>query len=322
MEKEQKANYLAVDIGGTAVKIGLVDGEGNFLHTSEYRVDFDGYETPILDTVIKSCEIFLEEFDQDQVPLLAIGVSATGSINTVKGTVDGSAGHVKNWKGSRIKERMEARFPVPVYVLNDANAAALGEVWLGAAKGKRNVVAVTIGTGVGGGIIVNSELLLGASGFAGEIGHITLCYGGRDCPCGNTGCLEEYASMTALVGEVRREIETGGLQAFSEGEVNGRKIFEELKKGNPKLQRIADQWIDYIAAGITGYVHIFNPETVIIGGGVSSQQELFIDKVRERALARMHPEFIPDLEIVAAKLANNAGMAGAVYYCKQRLGKI
>ena len=305
MENRQNGRYLAVDIGGTAVKIGLVDQEGNFL-----------------DTVIASCGIFMEEFDEDDVPLLAIGVSATGSINTVKGTVDGSAGQVKNWKGSRIKERMEERFPVPVYVLNDANAAALGEVWLGAAKGKRNVVAVTIGTGVGGGIIVNSQLLLGESGFAGEIGHITIRYGGRECPCGNTGCLEEYASMTALVRQVRQEIEAGRLEGIPAKEVNGRLIFQEIRNGNKEMERITDQWIDVVAAGITGFVHIFNPETVIIGGGVSSQQELFIDKVRQRAFARMHPEFAPNLEIVAAKLANNAGMAGAVYYCKQRLGEI
>ena len=217
---------------------------------------------------------------------------------------------------------MEERFPVPVYVLNDANAAALGEVWLGPAKGKRNVVAVTIGTGVGGGIIVNSQLLLGESGFAGEIGHITILYGGRECPCGNTGCLEEYASMTALVRQVRQEIEAGRLEGIPAKEVNGRRIFQEIRNGNKEMERITDQWIDVVAAGITGFVHIFNPETVIIGGGVSSQQELFIDKVRQRAFARMHPEFAPNLEIVAAKLANNAGMAGAVYYCKQRLGEI
>lgn len=322
MGKEAEEMYLAVDIGGTAVKIGLVDGEGNFLHTAEYPVNFDGYETPILDTVIKSCRIFLEKFSEDGVPLLAIGVSATGAINTVKGTVDGSAGQVKNWKGSRIKERMEACFPVPVYVLNDANAAALGEVWLGAARGKSNVVAVTIGTGVGGGIIVNSRLLLGASGFAGEIGHITILYGGRECSCGNTGCLEEYASMTALVRQVRQEIAAGRLEGISSEEVNGRRIFEEIGKGNKVMERITDQWIDVVAAGITGFVHIFNPETVIIGGGVSSQQELFIDKVRQRALSRMRPEFIGNLEIRPAMLANKAGMAGAVYYCRQELGRM
>lgn len=314
--------YMAVDIGGTAVKIGLVDGEGNFISTSEYAVDFDGYETPILSTVIKSCGLFMEEAGIDSNELRAIGVSATGSINTVKGTVDGSAGHIKNWKGSKIGEEMEARFHVPVYVLNDANAAALGEVWLGAARGKRNAVAITIGTGVGGGIIVNSELLLGANGFAGEIGHITIQYGGRECPCRNIGCLEEYASMTALVRRVKQEIAAGNLEGISGEKVNGRLIFEEIRKGNQEMARIADEWMDYIAAGIRGFIHIFNPETVIIGGGVSSQQELFIDKVREKVLKRVHPEFTIGLEIVAAELANKAGMAGAVYYCKQRLGEI
>ena len=318
MVRQHGKLYLAVDIGGTAVKIGLVDREGSFLHTAEYPVNFDGYKTSILETVLKSTGLFLEETRTGSGQLAAIGVSATGSINTVEGTVDGSAGQVKNWKGSRIREEMEGRFQTPVYVLNDANAAALGEVWLGAARGKRNVVAVTVGTGIGGGIIVDSKLLLGKSGFAGEIGHITIQYGGKACPCGNTGCLEEYASMTALVKRVRQEIEAGRLKGILPEEVNGRKIFREIEKGNQEMAELADEWMDYIAAGIRGFVHIFNPEMVIIGGGVSSQQQLFIDKVRQKTLDKMHPEFIPGLEIVAAKLANQAGMAGAVYYCIQR----
>lgn len=318
MEGQHGNMYLAVDIGGTAVKTGLVDEKGNFLRTAEYSVDFDGYETPILNTVIKSCGEFLQETGVRSGALSAVGVSATGSINTVKGTVDGSAGRIKNWKGSRIKDEMERRFQVPAYVLNDANAAALGEVWLGAARNKRNVVAITIGTGVGGGIIINSQLLLGANGFAGEIGHVTFLYGGRTCPCGNIGCLEEYASMTALVKSVRQEIEAGRIKGISPEEVNGRVIFQEIERGNREIAELADEWMDCIAAGIRNYVHIFNPEMVVIGGGVSSQKELFIDKVRQKALDKMHPEFIPGLEIAAAKLANQAGMAGAVYYCIQR----
>lgn len=124
--------------------------------------------------------------------------------------------------------------------------------------------------------------------------------------------------MTALVKRVRREAEEGRLPGISPEEVNGRKIFQEIAEGNQELEKLADQWMDYIAAGITGFVHIFNPEMVIIGGGVSSQEELFIDKVRQKALARMHPEFTWGLEIAAATLANRAGMAGAVYYCRQR----
>lgn len=321
MEKQQEKRILAVDIGGTAVKIGLADREGKFLRTAEYAVDFDGYETPILNTVLKSCRAFLCEADVDARRLWGIGVSATGSINTRKGTVDGGGSHIRNWIGSRIREEMEALFHVPVYVLNDANAAVLGEMWLGAAVGRREVVMLTVGTGIGGGIIADGRLLLGASGFAGEIGKMILGGQGNFRTGGDTGYLEEYASMAALVRTVRRAADAGefGPGVFPAGEINGRRIFDEIGRGNVRLEQIADGWMDCIADGIVSLVHIFNPETIIIGGGVSSQKELFIDRVRRKALERMRPEFAGNVEIVAARLANNAGMAGAVYYCMQRL---
>lgn len=318
MEMRQKDLYLGIDIGGTFAKIGIVDAEGNFLYMSEYPVDFDGYETPILDTVVKSCGLFLEEQGVISERLRGIGVSATGSVNTVTGVIDGGVGHIKNWVGSRIKERMEEKFHVPTYVLNDANAAALGEVWLGAAAGKRNVAAVTVGTGVGGGIIVNSELLLGRNGFAGEIGHMVIDYGGAQCPCGNHGCWEQYASTTALVRMARQEVTEGNIKGVTPEEIDGRKIFEEMGKGNQEMIRIAGRWMDYIAAGIVGLVHIFNPEIVILGGGVSAQKELFVEPVRQKVIANLRPEFVGGLEIAAAKLANRAGMAGAVYYSRRR----
>lgn len=317
MENQQKNLYLGIDIGGTFAKISMVDAKGNFLRTAEYPVDFDGYETPILDTVIKSCGLFLEECGVDSQQVRGIGVSATGSVNTITGVVDGGVGHIRNWVGSKIKEKMEERFRIPTYVLNDANAAALGEVWLGAAAGRRNVVAVTVGTGVGGGIIVDSKLLLGRNGFAGEIGHMIVNYGGAPCPCGNQGCWEQYASTTALVRMVRQEAVGGKLANLPVDEIDGRRIFEEMGKGNQELLRIADRWMDYIAVGIVGLVHIFDPEMVILGGGVSAQQELFVEPVRHKVMAKVRPEFVGGLEIVAAKLANRAGMAGAVYYCMQ-----
>lgn len=321
MERDTKRIFLAVDIGGTAVKIGLADESGSFLRTAEYAVDFDGYETPILDTVLKSCSAFLREYSADTRQIEAIGVSATGSINTRKGTVDGGGTHIKNWIGSRIREEMESFFHIPVYVLNDANAAALGEMWLGAAVGKRHVVMLTVGTGIGGGIIVDSRLLLGASGFAGEIGKMLIRSGEGGCPCGAFGYLEEYASMSALVRTVRRAAESREIrmEGLTADEINGRRIFERIAEGDARLEEIADRWMDGIAAAIAGLVHIFNPETVLLGGGVSSQKELFVDKVRQKAVAMMRPEFAGNVEIAAAKLANSAGMAGAVYYCMERL---
>lgn len=310
-----KKMYLAVDIGGTSVKIGLVDEDGKFWHTSEYPVNFDGYETPILETVARSCSCFLTEHRIYPQQLTAAGVSATGYINTEKGTVDGGGGFIRNWTGSHIRERLETDFRIPVSVINDANAAALGEVWLGAARGRKNVVMLTIGTGVGGGIITDSRLLQGSSGFAGEIGHMVIHRGGKRCHCGSRGCLEKYASMTALAEEVRRAVTEGKVEGILPEEVNGRWIFEQIGRGNETLARMADEWMSDIAAGIVNLVYIFNPETVILGGGVSSQKELFIDRIREKTAAMLPELFTRDLEIVAASLANRAGMAGAVYYC-------
>ena len=313
-----KTKYLGVDIGGTAVKIGSVDETGTVLRTETYAVNFDDYETPILQTVVQSCHIFLKKKGERAKEYEGIGVSATGAISTKEGLVAGAAGHIKNWIGSPIRDVMEQEFGIPVQVLNDANAAALGEAWIGAAKGKKNVVVVTIGTGVGGGILVDGRILLGASGFAGELGHVPIQYLGEDCTCGNKGCLEHYGSTSALVRNVRKLVRENKITNVEEDAVDGRWIFEQASEGNETVQEILHAWIESIAAGIVGFVHLFNPELVLIGGGVSAQEELFIQPIREYVMTKAMPNFTRDLQLQAAALHNEAGMVGAVYYCMQQ----
>lgn len=310
--------YLGIDIGGTAVKVGSVDDTGTVLRTATYAVNGDNYETPILETVVRSCHIYLQESGETAADYAGIGVSATGAINVEKGIVAGAAGHIPNYVGSPIRERMEQEFGIPVQVLNDANAAALGEAWVGAARGRRNVVVVTVGTGVGGGILVDGRILLGASGFAGELGHVPVQYEGEDCTCGNKGCLEHYGSTSALVRDVRALVRSGQVTGVSEENVDGRWIFAQAEAGNAVVQQAIQSWIEVIAAGIVGFVHLFNPELVLIGGGVSAQEEWFIQPLRERVMAQAMPHFARDLEIRAAALHNEAGMVGAVYYCMQQ----
>lgn len=306
--------YLGVDIGGTAVKLGLLTEEGSLVDTASYPVNFDGYETPILQTVLQRSREFLSS--HTDVVLRAIGVSATGAINSREGIVAGTAGHIKNWLGSRIKEEMSAEFQAPTFVLNDANAAALWEVWLGAAKDRQNVVVVTIGTGVGGGVITDGHILLGRDGFAGHLGHFPIQCEGEACTCGNTGCLEHYASMTALVRMVTEGKEKGKL-SFPPEDINGRTIFEEAGRGNEGVLCVIDKWTSYLASGLVGFVHVFNPEMLLLGGGVSAQQELFIRPVREKVLKKAMPNFTRGLVIDACRLGNEAGLVGAVYYTRQ-----
>ncbi|HWT75016.1 MAG TPA: ROK family protein [Mobilitalea sp.] len=309
-------NYIGVDIGGTQVKIGIIDEKGTVGKSSAYDVAFDGYDTPIIETVVTKLTQFMRENGLKEDQIHGIGVSATGQIDVKEGKVVGAAGHIKNWEGCCIKEHMKKIYSGPVSVMNDANCAALAEQWIGGAKGASDAVIITIGTGVGGGIIVNSEILCGAAGGAGEIGHLTIRNNGTMCSCGNRGCYEQYASTTALVKTVKKAQKAGKLNSalLNSGVITGRTIFEAAGKDS-YLDQILDKWIDYIADGLVGIIHTFNPQVVLVGGGVSAQKELFIDPLRAKVVSRVMPGYSKILKLDAAKLGNDAGMVGAVYYC-------
>ena len=175
-------HYLGIDIGGTAVKLGIVDETGAVLAKAEESVSFDGYRTPILTTVLKAAQAFLAAQSVPAESLAGIGVSATGQIDSRKGIVAGTCGNLPNYIGAPIKAELEKTFGLPVTVANDANCMTLGEVWVGGAQGYTDVIGVTLGTGVGGGILTGGRLLEGARGLGGELGHYrTHALDGVDC---------------------------------------------------------------------------------------------------------------------------------------------
>ncbi|MFI3176655.1 MAG: ROK family protein [Eubacteriales bacterium] len=305
-------NYLGIDIGGTAVKIGLVSEDGLVISSTTASVSFDHYKTPIIHTVLKECDHYLQAMDVSPKDLLGIGVSATGQIDIHKGIVAGSAGHIDNWLGTPIVTTLSQHFHLPVQVANDANCAIMGEQWTGAAKACKDVLMITIGTGVGGGIIMNNELLSGSRGIAGELGHFTIHKNGAPCPCGNIGCYEQYASTTALVRKARTSLSLGNYE-IKEDYVNGVWIFEQVTKGDCLMTTLMEEWMDDIAIGLIGLVHIFNPSLILIGGGVSKQEELFIQPLARKVFQGVMPEFCSNLKIQAAILGNDAGLLGAVY---------
>lgn len=303
--------YLAIDIGGTSVKLGLVDETGGILAKAEESVSFDGWQTPILTTVLAAAERFLTARGKDPRALGGIGVSATGQINSHTGVVVGTCGNLPNYIGSSIKEQLEAKFHRPVTVANDANCMCLGEVWVGGAKGYTDVIGVTLGTGVGGGILTGGRLLEGARGLGGEMGHYrTHAQHGLLCTCGAVGCWEQYASTTALVR---------GAHAIDPNLKDGRAIFAAAEAGNPLVLDLIDRWTDEIAQGLAGMVHIFNPQLILIGGGVSAQEKFLIEPVAAKVRRSIMPAFAEGLEIRAAQLHNDAGMVGAVYYFRQTM---
>ena len=286
---------LCIDIGGTAVKLGLLDREGQIHVRLEVPTSQGRLPNPTLDAALQGAEKLVAE---EKPRLEGVAVSAAGQIDSSRGVVAGSNGKLPGYEGSRIKETFEALYHVTTHVLNDANAAALGECFLGAGRGCRDVLMVTLGTGVGGGLVLGGKLYGGSRGLAGELGHFTLYQDGVPCSCGKRGCYESYAATTALV---RRA-----------GVENGRVLFDRVRAGDAEMKKALDGWLDDVAAGLTGLVHIFNPELVLVGGGVSAQEELLIEPLRQKVRAGVMPRFGERLRVERATLGNDAGMIGAL----------
>ncbi|GAA0179895.1 ROK family protein [Clostridium sediminicola] len=298
--------YIGIDIGGTEIKAGIVNEEGKLLYKITRPSNINNYKIPLID-VIKNItnEINVYTMNND-ICIEGVGVSAAGQIDNKNGVVIGTCGNIPGWKGTHIKSEMEKILHLDVIVENDANCAALAEHWIGNGKEYTNMIAYTIGTGIGGGIILDNKIFSGSNGIAGEIGHIVLEKDGEPCTCGNKGCFEQYGSMTALIKNVKKIV---GNQL---NEINGKIIFEKAKEGNKEIAKCIDHFLDYNATGIVTLLHIFNPEAVIIGGGVSKQGEVIIQPLIKKVKEKAMPAFYENVVIKTAKLSNDAGMIGAV----------
>lgn len=302
--------YLGIDIGGTFIKIGIVDGEGNVSLRREVPIDRSGNEA-VMETLFRGIDGILSDSGLEPGDFEGFGVSSAGCIDTVKGCIAENGGNVPNWSFTSVTGPLSKRYNVRSTIANDGNCVALAEAWIGAAKGVRDVVCVVLGTGVGGGIISGGKLIEGTHGFGGEIGHFPthaeLLLTGEGKWASH---YETYASTNALV----KRSQEAGLEW-----TNGREVFNAAEAGDEDALKILDGWTTEIAAGITGFVHVFDPETVLIGGGVSAQTELLIKPVRAKVLATATPDMAAGLDIKAAELENNAGMIGAVKYLIDRI---
>ncbi len=299
--------YIAIDIGGTALKYGLVSDSGVVIESFETSVNFDKYATPMRDILTRVITEYYPQAKSSYPDIVGIGVSATGQIDSATGVVVGVGSAIKNYKGTEIGPLLTKLTGLPTAVLNDANAVALAEAWIGAGRGSQHMIAVTYGTGVGGGIITNGSLILGAQGGAGEIGHFSIKSDGIICSCGNQGCYECYASTRALSERVEAAIGSY---------LNGREIF--ARKDEEAIKTVMDAWREDVAKGLASLIHIFNPEIIVVGGGVSREKEDFIDHLLPLIAKYAMPNFIKELKIAQAELTNNAGMVGAAYFCKQQ----
>lgn len=304
-----KQYAIGADIGGTTVKLGIFTVEGKLLIKWEIPTDTSA-EGDILKDIALSCEEKMKEKGFAKEEFAGIGLGVPGPVRE-----DGSVDMCVNlgWKEKQVKKDMETIIGLPAAVTNDANAAALGEAWQGGASGCENVVMVTLGTGVGGGVIVGGKIIAGAHGYGGEIGHILInIHETVRCNCGKAGCLEQYCSATGIVNETKKAMTKGEKTTIlSDAEVlTAKDVFDAAKRGDAFALLQVEQFASRLARGLSFISGVTDPEVFVIGGGVSKAGTIITDTVR-----RYYREYVfgrqKETEFVLASLGNDAGIYGS-----------
>ncbi|MBQ7793250.1 MAG: glucosamine-6-phosphate deaminase [Clostridia bacterium] len=292
--------YLGVDIGGTAIKLGVIDSFNNIVYKDSIPTQKNVTAKVIADDISAACKDIAARY-----PIGSIGIGTPGIINFEQETVSASNLPFDN---SPIVEWIREETGLPVLINNDANCAALGEAIVGEGADENDIFMVTLGTGVGGGIIINKRIYSGKKGGAGEIGHMCIEADGKPCTCGSTGCWESYASVTALIEQTKAAAEENPDSILAKviaenGKVDGKTVFEAMDKGCEVAEKVFDKYTSYIAVGIKNIVNIFRPGAVVIAGGISV--------VGDRLLKPIQSKVGTDVPIKISHLKNDAGMIGA-----------
>jgi len=313
---------IGLDIGGTTVKIGILNGSGSIIEKWEIPTNTANKGISIVDDISNSVTSKLASLKIDKKTLIGIGVGAPGFIDIPTGFVYEAINI--GWKNFDLGGLLKERFHLPVFINNDANVAVLGENWKGAGNQSRNLIAVTLGTGVGGGIIANGKILDGVNGTAGEIGHITVEPGGYRCNCGLRGCLETIASATGIVRQAMDKIAEypkSDLAEFykEEESLTTKDVFELAGKGDHLCEQILNRTADVLGSVIANTGLIINPSMVLIGGGVSKAGKPLLDLINKAFVNYALPRVSDVCEMKIAELGNDAGIIGAAFLVKQKL---
>ena len=303
-------NYcFGVDIGGTTVKMGIFKFDGETVDKWEIKTRTENKGSSILPDVAYSVAEKLKEHAIPKEAVLGIGVGVPAPVSE-DGIVNGTAN--LGWEYKEVKHELEELTGIKVKVGNDANVAALGEMWKGGGLGQKNIVMVTLGTGVGGGIIIDGQILTGANGAGGEIGHICVNYEETDqCGCGNRGCLEQYASATGIVRLAKKKLEAGTADTVLNAEnLTAKDVFDAVKAGNQVAMEIAEEFGRYLGYALANIAALVDPEAIVIGGGVSKAGEILLDYVEKAYKERV---FFANKKVrfALAQLGNDAGIFGA-----------
>ncbi len=312
---------VGIDIGGMSIKVGLVDDCGKIIAQSRFRTE----KTPddMIKCMAEHISNLIDDNSLDVKDMLGIGIGCPGSVNGDTGMVE-ILPNLDGWIKIPIVAKLQNFFDVPIKISNDANVAALAEVLYGVAKDYDNAIMFTLGTGVGGGIILDKKLVEGGHSLGAELGHITLVLEGEECTCGRKGCIERYVSATALIEQTKCAMladKNSAMWDFVNGDidkVDGRTAFESAKKGDLTAKKVCDKYLFYLGESILNMLNIFRPDVFILGGGISAQGKYLTDRLQDYCEKFEYGyKMSPRTEIVTATLGNDAGIIGAAALLKQ-----
>lgn len=314
------AYCIGIDIGGTNIACGIVNDNCEIIARSKVKTNAPRPYTEILEDIKKAVVLACGEAGISPSDAASIGIGCPGTCNS-EGIVEYS--NNLGFVNVPLRPDIEAAFGVKTYLDNDANAAAFGEFVAGAAKGAKNAVAITLGTGVGAGIIIDGKIYSGSNCAGGEIGHTVIVADGRPCTCGRRGCFEAYSSATGLVNMTREAAEQNPSSIMNtyiaeDGKVSARTAYRAMKQGDEAGKAVTEQYVKYLACGIANTINIFQPDILCIGGGVCNEGDTLLVPLRRAVAEQVYSKnSAKNTEIVVCSLGNDAGIIGAAMLCRQ-----
>jgi glucokinase len=309
---------LGIDIGGTNLVVGSVAEDGSALHALDSEpTHAEAGQTDVLDRLITLAQRTIERTRKEVsgADIIGVGVGAPGPLDTKRGIVLLTPN--LGWVNLPLRQIIHERLGLPAALDNDANCAVLGEWWMGAARGTRNAIGITIGTGIGGGIIVDGKLYHGASDCAGEIGHTTIDTEGRRCKCGNYGCLEAYASGPNIAMRAVEEIKAGAVSRLADyvggdlRQVTAQTVYQAAHDGDQLALEVVNDTAKFLGVGIANLLNVFNPEVVVVCGGVTLAGDRLFDPLRREVARRAFKPAVSVCRIIPCELSGTAGVYGA-----------
>ena len=305
---------IGIDLGGTNIAVGIVTEDGNIIKKTSTPTRAERPFEEIFADMATCIYALLGETGISLDEIKSIGIGTPGCLNSKKGILV-FAGNFKYGTLVNYRELMKKHFDLPVYIGNDANAAALAEARVGAAKGAESAVMVTLGTGIGGGIVLGGKIYEGFLSSAGELGHIVIVHDGEQCTCGRKGCWEAYASVTALVRQTKEAMRNNPdsiMNRIPMDQVNGRTSFDAAKQGDKAALSVVSQYQEYVAEGLANIANILNPEVMVIGGGICKEGDFLLKPINEKLQKKVFGTgLLPERKLVVARLGNDAGIIGA-----------